>query len=385
MFSIAHDLSPNHIPFQKHKGFMYCYMNRDRKDCSNYITWHPGFAWAARKSAINHLGGLIDFAILAFSMTKENDIQYGRWQEPSIAQMYVGKGDSLDKKKFSLATAELILNKGIEHVDSRDENSSWNWKFEDMLPEHQQMVLNKYPNFNDPLSYIHKISKDRKEILSRMGAYNMEMFDDNNVIVRDYDTIQEKDLLSSHHFAKGLPIDSKTSRKIIQTLEEKIHGKFGVNDRWDFEKLAKKGDLNTLKTKYPFADEEMMNLAREHGYRTSGALSHAIGKTVMAQVMKLIYEELKSFGNDKFKVVFKDNKIYFIVPYTQVVNDYKINKSLKPLEKEYQDWRAAMKINWEEFINKLDLIERNIDKDAFKNAISSYEGHSRAFDYTTNR
>jgi len=64
MFSIAHDMSPNHVPFQRHRGFMYCYMNCFKKDCGNYVTWHPGFAWAARRSAINHLGGLVDFAIL---------------------------------------------------------------------------------------------------------------------------------------------------------------------------------------------------------------------------------------------------------------------------------------------------------------------------------
>lgn len=27
-------------------------------------TWHPGFAWAARREAIDHLGGLIDYAVL---------------------------------------------------------------------------------------------------------------------------------------------------------------------------------------------------------------------------------------------------------------------------------------------------------------------------------
>ena len=63
MFSQAYDLGPNNEPFQKHNGFVYSYMHQlmGNKDYSN---WHPGFAWAARRSAINHLGGLIDFAIL---------------------------------------------------------------------------------------------------------------------------------------------------------------------------------------------------------------------------------------------------------------------------------------------------------------------------------
>lgn len=64
MFSIAHDLGPNYIPFQKHKGFMYSYVNSMDCNGKDYTTWHPGFAWAARRSAIDHLGGLIDYAIL---------------------------------------------------------------------------------------------------------------------------------------------------------------------------------------------------------------------------------------------------------------------------------------------------------------------------------
>lgn len=63
MFSIAHDLTPGHESFQKHYGFMYSYLN-NLKGNKDYSNWHPGFAWAARRSAINHLGGLIDFAIL---------------------------------------------------------------------------------------------------------------------------------------------------------------------------------------------------------------------------------------------------------------------------------------------------------------------------------
>jgi hypothetical protein len=63
MFSQAQDLGPNHEPFQKHKGFVYSYLQglHANKDYSN---WHPGFAWAARREAIDALGGLIDFAIL---------------------------------------------------------------------------------------------------------------------------------------------------------------------------------------------------------------------------------------------------------------------------------------------------------------------------------
>lgn len=63
MFSVAHDLGPNHDAFQKHYGFAYSYLN-NLKGNKDYSNWHPGFAWAARRGAINDLGGLIDYAIL---------------------------------------------------------------------------------------------------------------------------------------------------------------------------------------------------------------------------------------------------------------------------------------------------------------------------------
>lgn len=63
MFSVAHDLTPDHEAFQRHYGFAYSYWN-NLKGNKDYSNWHPGFAWAARRDAIDHLGGLIDYAIL---------------------------------------------------------------------------------------------------------------------------------------------------------------------------------------------------------------------------------------------------------------------------------------------------------------------------------
>lgn len=63
MFSVAHDLGPTHDAFQKHHGFAYSYVHNLRGN-QDYSNWHPGYAWAARREAINDLGGLIDYAIL---------------------------------------------------------------------------------------------------------------------------------------------------------------------------------------------------------------------------------------------------------------------------------------------------------------------------------
>lgn len=96
MFSVAHDLGPNYVPFQKHKGFMYCYVNSHCKDCGNYVTWHPGFAWAARRSAINHLGGLIDYAILGAA-------------DRHMAHGLIGRMSETIHKKLSSAYAQDLL------------------------------------------------------------------------------------------------------------------------------------------------------------------------------------------------------------------------------------------------------------------------------------
>lgn len=75
MFSHAVDLSPNFEVIKEHKGFIYCYQNGIPnlkkkmvlpyyQDSSNGAYWHPGFAWAARRKAINHVGGLVDWSVL---------------------------------------------------------------------------------------------------------------------------------------------------------------------------------------------------------------------------------------------------------------------------------------------------------------------------------
>lgn len=83
MFSHAIDLGPEEQPILHHEGFCYCYwkalngvtpyVQTQRKSAQYYYyypsqaptnLWHPGFAWAATRDAVNDLGGLMDFAIL---------------------------------------------------------------------------------------------------------------------------------------------------------------------------------------------------------------------------------------------------------------------------------------------------------------------------------
>lgn len=65
MFSKAHDLGPGEEVIQSHTGFAFCYRS-NMELAEPYATpaWHPGFAWAFRREALDHLGGLLDTGIL---------------------------------------------------------------------------------------------------------------------------------------------------------------------------------------------------------------------------------------------------------------------------------------------------------------------------------
>jgi len=63
LFQDAIDLGPKNNFLRKHTSFGYQYVSNASYG-PNYTFWHPGFAWAATKTAINQMGGLIDWAIL---------------------------------------------------------------------------------------------------------------------------------------------------------------------------------------------------------------------------------------------------------------------------------------------------------------------------------
>lgn len=65
LFSHAIDLGPRGETIKIHQGFMYLYNRGVEYKNPKYGThWHPGYAWACKKSAFNKMGGLIDWAIL---------------------------------------------------------------------------------------------------------------------------------------------------------------------------------------------------------------------------------------------------------------------------------------------------------------------------------
>lgn len=66
MFSHSVDLSPRFEPMKTHTGFVHdWYHNPESVKRGGYATFsHPGYAWAARREALDYVGGLQDHGIL---------------------------------------------------------------------------------------------------------------------------------------------------------------------------------------------------------------------------------------------------------------------------------------------------------------------------------
>ena len=71
MFEDAIDLGPAHEILKTYKSFAYCYKNNlpPKNISATYYGspgtyWHPGYAWAATRDAINTFGGLFDMGIV---------------------------------------------------------------------------------------------------------------------------------------------------------------------------------------------------------------------------------------------------------------------------------------------------------------------------------
>ena len=101
MFSEAADLSPVYEQVKHFRSWMWCYKNGytdipggdyyyGKQTKGGSIHWHPGFAWAARREALDELGGLIDWGILGSGDRHMAAAMIGR-VETSVNQSMSGR------------------------------------------------------------------------------------------------------------------------------------------------------------------------------------------------------------------------------------------------------------------------------------------------------
>lgn len=127
LWSDSVDLGPNEEIMSTFKSFMNCYFNdiprityKPNPQYNNGTYWHPGYAWGARREALEAVGGLLDCAILgagdhhmAMSLIGEGHLSYPKkidsdykrrvekWQE--LALKYVSKDVGYLKAQISHA------------------------------------------------------------------------------------------------------------------------------------------------------------------------------------------------------------------------------------------------------------------------------------------
>lgn len=100
LWSLALDLSPSYEPIAAHQGFVHSWQHGHEPPAdpvyyesgrpSNGVVnkFHPGFAWAARREALDAVGGFIDFAILGAADHHMAKALIGRAEESIHRQMH---------------------------------------------------------------------------------------------------------------------------------------------------------------------------------------------------------------------------------------------------------------------------------------------------------
>ena len=158
MFEDAVDTGPTYEVLTLFKSFAYCYKNnlpqKRKKDdigaCYSPGTyWHPGYAWAATREAINTTGGLFDISILGAGDHHMACCLIGE------ASRSVPKGLHPNYKKYVLAWQEraLRLHKNIGYVKGTIFHY-WHGKKRDRKYSDRWKVLTDN-NFN-PSTDVHK-------------------------------------------------------------------------------------------------------------------------------------------------------------------------------------------------------------------------------------
>lgn len=136
MFQNAVDLGPEGEVIGLHNGFVHSYLTgrprpKKQKTGYSYPHWHPGFAWAARREAIDYLGGLYDVSfgsgdhLMAWGLLGENMLpsQMSEGYKKSL-QDWIDRAERLITRDIGFVPGTLLH---YFHGKKRDRryNSRW--------------------------------------------------------------------------------------------------------------------------------------------------------------------------------------------------------------------------------------------------------------------
>lgn len=81
LFEEGHDLGPNGDVILKNTGLAYCYQKSKKIGQTYGEHWHPGYAWAATREFIEHVGGLVDETLVGAADHQMAMAMIGRAEE----------------------------------------------------------------------------------------------------------------------------------------------------------------------------------------------------------------------------------------------------------------------------------------------------------------
>ena len=186
MFSEAQDLSPDFMAINRHRGFMWGYANGgiDLDNNSFYEHFHPGFAWAARKEAMDHVGGLIDWAILGSGDRHMACALIGKVENsldkfiggPGADKLTVGYWSALQRWQ---AQAEMYIRRNVGYVPGMILHH-WHGSKRDRRYRSRWQILVKH-NF-DPVKDLKKDAQGLWQLVDHGDLRSIAMRDD----IRNY-------------------------------------------------------------------------------------------------------------------------------------------------------------------------------------------------------
>lgn len=163
MFHNALDMGPNGQVLEIYTSFAYCYQSGEKLNVSKkgYNTyWHPGYAYAARKSIIENLGGLIEFAIIGAADHHMSLSFIGKAEvsiQPKLHENYVQKVLEFQKRcdRYLMKNFGYVPGTIIHHFHGKKRDRKYHERWSIVIDSNYNPDADIYKNLQNVLE-LHK-------------------------------------------------------------------------------------------------------------------------------------------------------------------------------------------------------------------------------------